>query len=335
MTVAKQNYTVSPTWTAAQVADALGDALTDAGLMTSWWSSFSNGGFENRVLQVVYDGTKNLGTCYYWFIISSTFFGVSIATGWNSNGNAPVGTARLDFVTSSTNITTGHCQIGANLVTGTDVTITRYTSGLDSSYSWFVFRNGSTPFPFMIAPASVEVVPWIDKDKLFFHHFLFPSLNVQSSTSATSIATASFESACRIRSSYLEQGALRGSTTNSRFITKEKIFSYRVNSHANNTANNDSILSVSSVVHPPYGISLSNTYFASDYTPILKGCSYSLYVKDSLPLDMGITFSYLTTAFSFGSRLVVSSGVEEWEVIDFANNDTSTASSPLLLMRDV
>ena len=55
-----------------------------------------------------------------------------------------------------------------------------------------------------------------------------------------------------------------------------------------------------------------------------------------LPSDFGISFHYETNNFSLEDTLVVNSGVEEWEVLDFANNASAvTGASPLFLARVV
>jgi hypothetical protein len=335
MAVTKQTYTATPTWTASNAADLFEDAFIDANLMTAWHDSFANGSIEHRVLKISYDGTKTYGDCYYWFVFTTTFIGFSIATGWNTGTNVPTGTQYLDFYATATNTTVNHTPILTGANTGTQLDLVRYTSGIDTDYSWFVIRNSAVPFPFLIAPASATIVPWIDLDKHFFHHFVRCRLIVVSATTTTSIGTAQFFQEYRLRRSYIGGYALRGSTTISRYREGLSILCYSAFAHAANSFSNDRILASSDEIIVPYGFTDSNPAFASDFTPVLKGCSFSAYLTNALPLDLGVHFPFTTTAFSFGDKIIVDAGIEEWEILDFANNNQATASNPLLVARVV
>jgi len=333
MAVTKQTYTATPAWTASGAADLFRDAFIDGGLMTAWHSSFENGGIEHRILEISYDATKTYGNCYYWFVFTTTFIGVSVASGWNTSTNVPTGTQYLDFFSTATDTTANHASILATANTGTQLDLVRYTSGIDTDYSWFVVRNSSIPFPFLIAPASATIVPWIDLDKTIFHHFVKPNLSV--SAAGTAVGTASFDQVYRLRRSYINGFALRGSTTSSRYRATQIILTYAGYAHTNNSTLNDRSLSSSSEILVPYGFTNSNPAFASDFTPVLKGCSFSPYLTNSFPLDMGVHFPHTATAFSFADKIIVDTGVEEWEILDFANNTLATTPNPLLVARVV
>jgi hypothetical protein len=90
-----------------------------------------------------------------------------------------------------------------------------------------------------------------------------------------------------------------------------------------------------SFVIVPYGFSNTNPEYATNYLPIINGYSYSNYVISNMPADFGIFFPYGTTAFAFGDRIVVSAGVEEWEVYGFASNTSADAPSALIVARVV
>ena len=216
MAVTKQTYSASPVWTAAGLANRFRDAFIDAGLMTDWFDSFVNGGIENRILEITYDGAATYGKCYYWFMFSTTFAGVSVATGWSTLTNEPTGTQYVDFFSTATNTTTNHYSLtgGVALITGTEASIVRYTSTDDSDYSWFVFRNGAVPYPFMIAPANVARVAWLDLNKTMFHHFVVPELRVRAATWRNySSAGIRFDSWYKLRRSFVGGYALRGAVS--------------------------------------------------------------------------------------------------------------------------
>jgi hypothetical protein len=213
MAVTKETYSASPTWSAAQLAQLFEDAFIDAGLMTAWYDSFLSGSVENRVLEVTYDASKTYGKCYYWFQFTTSFAGVSIASGWDAATGVPTGTQYLDFYATTTNATTNHYSIAGTLIASTQVSLVRYTSG---GHSWFVLRNGATPFPFMITPGTATIVPWLDLDKTLFHHFVDVSLS-QFATTNDSIGRIEFASRYRLRRSFVGAHGLRGETTSSNY----------------------------------------------------------------------------------------------------------------------
>jgi hypothetical protein len=344
MAVTKQTYTASATWTAANVADAFEDAFIDAGLMTAWHDSFANGAFENRVLEVEYDGTKTYGTCYYWFIFTIDGVFVSIASGWNTGTNVPSGTAFVDYFATTTNTTTNHFTLIGSLSTATAVEIVRYTSAVNTDYSWFSVRNGSTPVPFTIAPASATLATWIDLDKVLFHHILWGRTGVTSPTNNCG-AFVEFLNLFWLRRSFHCGGALRGATAISRFRDVQlSMLTYGMTGNSNNaTANWDGLtrstistsLSAGTPVLLPYGFNNTNTAYATDYAPVINGYTYSNYTTNSMPADFGLFFNFGTTAFAFSDRIIVSAGVEEWEVYGFANNTSADSASSLIVARVV
>lgn len=349
MAVTKQTYSVSPVWTAAGLANRFRSAFIDAGLMTDWYDSFADGGIENRILEVTYDGAATYGKCYYWFMFSTTFVGVQIATGWSAATDVPTGTQYLDFYSTATNVTTNHFSIGGTLITGTEASIVRYTSTDDSDYSWFVFRNGAVPFPFMIAPANVSRVSWLDLDKTMFHHFITPTVRVRSATDASSAGSVRFDSECRIRRSFVGGHRLRGTAVSgyrSEATTLNSYQAYSASTSSNNSLSTDSTIFGDAgqggtfneglaTIMVPVGLSSVNPAYSTDYIPVLFGPSYSPYVNERLPDDFAIYFPFTATQFAYGSRVVITAGVEEWEVLEFRNNSFDSSPNPLLLARVV
>jgi hypothetical protein len=327
MPVTKETYSAAAPWLASNAAQLLENAFIDAGLMVSWYDSFLSGSVENRILQVVYDGTKTYGTCYYWFVISTSTIGVSVATGWNATTHVPTGTQYNDYVNTETNTTARHFSLAGTLSNSTEINVVRYTSADNSDYSWFVIRNGATPFPFMITPGSAPLVPWLDLDQVFFHHVVVSSTAVDSSAS-TSNAKARFSDLYRLRRSYANSQGLRDSTNSSVYVQSRRLMGYKSIAAVGNAGDDGE-----NTVAVPYRLQRTGLPFASNYTPVLFGCSYSFYVNEPLPDDFAVYFPYTSTSFSFGDGIVITTGVEEWEVLNFANNSSADSANPLFLAR--
>ena len=338
MAVTKEVYTASATWTASQLATLFTDAFIDAGLMTDWYDSFVSSSIENRVLEITYDGAKTYGKAYYWFMFTTSGVFISVATGWNTTTNVPTGTARLDYFQTTTNTTGNHTTLVTGLSTGTAVELVRYTSGSNSAYSWFTLRNGATPTPFFIAPAATSIAPWIDLNKVMFHHFIPTKLTV-STTGSAGRAAVEFLSAYQVGRSYTAGGALRLSFNDtSAFTTRTFTLGYVAmgnaqNSFSSNFAGEFDLLS--RCVIAPYGFNNVNTAYTTDYQPVINGYSYSHYISSAMPTDFGVVFNYGTTAFSYGDRIIVTAAVEEWEIYGFANNTALDAPSALIVSRVV
>jgi len=327
MAVTKETYSVAAPWLASAAAQLLEDAFIDAGLMVSWYDSFLSGSVENRILQVVYDGTKTYGTCYYWFVISTSTIGVSVATGWDATTHVPTGTQYNDYLSTDTNTTARHFSLAGTLSNSTEINVVRYTSTDNTDYSWFVIRNGATPFPFMITPDSAPLVPWLDLNQVFFHHVIVSAVAVDAATGASN-ARARFSDLYRLRRSYANSQGLRDSTITSVYIQSRRLMGYKSIAAVGNYGDDGE-----NTVAVPYRLQRSGLPFASNYTPVLFGCSYSFYVNEPLPDDFAVYFPYTSTSFSFGDSIVVTAGVEEWEVLNFANNSSADAANPLFLAR--
>lgn len=332
MAVTKQTYTAAATWTAAQLATLFEDAFVDAGLMTTWFDSFLSGTVENRILEITYNGAKVYGKAYYWFVFTTTTVGVSVTTSWNAASDVPSGTAFLDYFSVTTNVTTNHATLATGFSTGTAAEVVRYTAG---GYSWFVFRNGPTPTSFFIAPAATGIAPWIDLDKVVFHHFIVPVLAVDSPTNAGP-AEIEFQSVYMLRRSYNAQGMLRSNSTATTYARRFPTLGYvGGGNQANVTSNFSSSLDYAKLVLVPYGFNNTNPAYTTNYSPVINGYSYSNYTTSNMPADFGVFFNYGTTLFAFGDRIVVTAGVEEWEVYGFANNTLADSASALIVARVV
>jgi hypothetical protein len=338
MAVTKEVYTAASTWTASQLATLFTDAFIDAGLMTDWYDSFVSSSIESRVLEITYDGAKTYGKAYYWFMFTTSGVFISVATGWNTTTNVPTGTARLDYFQTTATTTSNHVTVATGLSTGTAVELVRYTSGSNSAYSWFTLRNGATPIPFFIAPAATSIAPWIDLDKVMFHHFI-PAKFYVSTTGSAGRASVEFVSAYQVGRSYTAGGALRLSFDDtSAFALRTFTLGYTAMGNSQNNFGSNwagEFDTVGKNVIVPYGFNNVNPAYTTDYQPVINGYSYSHYISSVMPTDFGVVFNFGTTAFSYADRIIVTAAVEEWEIYGFANNTGLDAPSALIVSRVV
>jgi hypothetical protein len=358
MACAKQTYTAAATWTASQLADLFEDAFIDAGLMTAWYDSFLSGTIENRILEVAYDGTKAYGTTYYWFMFDAGTSGtrgvfLHVATGWDDVGHVPTGTQYLDYFSTSTNSVFDHSQILSAFSPDT-VELVRYTSGDDANQSWFVLKRGSLRRCFTIVNDGLTLQPWMDLARGFFAGFNWvyasvfslrggalqfmrgPSLRrdlvlgsaLNASTTASNYAGSLFAANTSSSQSILGYGAPGNSPNN--FQVNADRFSAATNNYTPGGG------AAPGVVILPNNFTGTNPAFTTNSNPIYHSMPFMPYVAENLPLDFGITFQYASNTFSQGDRLIVAAGVEEWEVLDFAQNASAiVGASPIFVARMV
>jgi hypothetical protein len=331
MAVTKQTYTAAATWNEADLASILTSALTDAGLLPSgWYDSFSNG-VENRIMEVVHDAGKTYGKSYYWFMTSATGLHVQLVTGWNATTHVPVGTQYIDWLSNSTSAVTNHQKINTGTVAvGTAINITRYTSAIDTTMSMFVlWQGGVAPNTFMIMPPSSGIKSWVDLDKVMYSGFIYAATFTNTLT-----GLACFRQIFGLRRCH-KGSALRGTTSTSIFRTFTSDFNYVFPGNANNTANNyNGVSSTIPGIFMPYNFNNNNPAYGTDSRPVCTGLPICATADKVLPADMAIAAHYANNTFSVFDKLIVSAGVEEWEVADYANNATvTTGASPLILAR--
>ena len=347
MAVTKQTYAATATWTASQLADIFRSAFIDAGLMTEWHDSFLSGSIENRVLRVQYDVSKTYGTTFYWFQFDTSGFLVQIATGWNTATDVPTGTQYLDFVTTTTNAANGWRPIaGASTSTAE---LVRYTSGADTNQSWFVFKNNNLRKVFTITDESSTLESWLDLNNGCYGGFYHTECSTGSSRP---YGLVRFLRGPALRRDLILGTALNGSTTASNYMASSAaiaVSAYSTVGNASNTFNSNAELGFSATnttgsvtersigaIVLPCGFSGTNPAFTTNSNPVFSSMPFQPYTTNALPSDLGLTFHFATNTFSLGDTFVVSSGVEEWEVLDFAaNNSAVTGASPLFLARTV
>lgn len=347
MAVTKQTYSLSPTWTAAQHADLIRQVFIDAGLMTEWYDTFLSGSIENRILEVQYDPSKVYGRTYYWFMFSGGSMSIALATGWNSITHVPTGSQYLDYMGTATNTTASH-RVFYSWSTTTTLTIVRYQSNINPNFYWLLFRNGSSSSNFHIPNASVgqRIVTWIDLDKFLFHHYLVCSVTTNSRQ-----GLIRFRQYLLLRRSYHGAGmALRGEASLDDYgvgtsITDDSVYEVMLYSGVGNGSNTYTTNIVPGTSYSvwaappiflPIGFTNTNPAFTSNSTPVFTGAQYSHYLFESLPEDFGLCMHYSNNNMALQDTLVVSSGSEEWEMINVSNNATfGEGASPMFLARIV
>ena len=348
MPVTKQTYTAAATWTPSQLADIFRSAFIDAGLMTDWHDSFLSGSIENRVLRVQYNAARTYGTTFYWFQFSNTGAFLQLATGWNTASDIPSGTQWLDFVTTTTNAANGWQFFSGSALSTAE--LVRYTSGADTQQSWFVFKNSSNRKVFTIQHPSTALQSWLDLDRGIYSGFIHTDCTCANNKR---YGVVGFLRGPALRRDLVVGSALNGSTTPSEYLATSAMISCAGYGACGNTSNNftDNIRAgfawedatgaqgsdkFASSAILPCNFSGTNPAFASNSNPVFHSMPTSPYTTSSLPSDFGLTFHYATNTFSPGDTLVVTAGVEEWEIMDFAaNNSAVTGASPLFLARTI
>ena len=339
MAVTKATYTATGTWTASQLAGIFESAFVASGLMSSWHDSFTSGSVENRILEVAYDGGATYGTTYYWFMFSTSGAYFSVCTAWNSGSHVPTGTQYLDYFSTTTNSTGNHDR-KLTLSSASNVSLIRYTSAIDATQSWYTLVQGSTSYTFTIAPAGFTVAPWVDMDKVLFHHHLVASPSVSNRTGFISIASCGL-----LRRSFACGGGLVGYTTSEHDFV-QTVASYASVGRASNSAGNNISSNATSIsggigatasLFVPMGNSTANPAYSANFSPVFTGFPFSHYISTpNSAADFGIAFHYANNTMVRGDKLIVTASVEEWEILAVTNNATVTdGASPMFLARVV
>ena len=329
MPVTKATYTAAATWTASQLAGIFRSAFIDAGLMTDWYDSFLSSGIENRILEVAYNGAKTYGKTYYWFLFSVTGMSFHVVTGWNASTHVPTGTQYLDYFSTTGS---GAANVGFFSSSGTTNILTRYTSAVDSSFTWFVFSQGGSSGCFMIPPASHVPAAWIDLDKVAFTAFtqVAPSVSGRA-------AHLAFQNTGFVRRSYVIGAGLAGATSSLPGLNMG-LCTYMFPGRGNDLSNYNGLWSATgNPIVLPLASSASNPAYAADSSPIFTGLPYSFYVPSkSLPSDFGIYGHFGANTMTRGDKIIVSTGTEEWDILSVTNTGSSpTGPSPCFLARVV
>lgn len=317
MAVTKATYTANATWTAANLAALFESAFIAAGYMTAWYDSFTSSG-EHRVLEIVYNSGKTYGKAYYWFTFTTSGISLGICSGWNATTHAPTGTQYLDYFSTSAG---NNLTFAGGLSTGTNFTLTRYTSGAAGTHSWFVYAQGTNTRAFTISPPSHAPSAWIDLDKTLFHSFV----TVQTVTSSAT-GNVNFTSWQTLRRSYALGSTLNGHTTIGSNIT---VAGFGGSGRGTGQSPNLQYSSANfPTIYLPIGTTAVNPAYTSNYSPIFTGLPYNFYIASSpMPSDFGVYFHFANNTMARGDKIIVSAGSEEWEILSVANNATQTTGA--------
>lgn len=339
MAVTRQIHAVSAPWSVSQIADAFRDALIGAGLMTGWHDSFASGGFEHRILEVVYDGAKLYGKTYYWFVFSGTEIRWKLCAGWNTTDNIPKGPSGAggqtfdwpEAATAANSVTNYSLLVTTSeyltLSSSVNVSITRYTA---SGVSYFVVRAATAYMVFTVDPASISLRSWY-RDGLVgaMHNGI---TEVRCSTNGVR-----FFQRGRTKRSLLFGG---GTDLNSLYPASPVDLSCwgfqnmstalglgRYGGSAPNNCNN---------IPQWYGADM-NSGILNDFLPVFNSFRRSVIYDADLPADfaIGALRGGAANTVSIQDTMVVTAGVEEYEVLGFANNGANGNANHLFLARTV
>lgn len=315
MAVTKQVYTLSPTWTASGLASLFRSAFIDAGLMTEWYDDFLSGSIENRILEVVNDGTKTYGTVYYWFMFTTTEVRVHTALSWNATSHVPTGTQYQNYYSTTTSSISDHSPLystasngtGSALVASTSLTLTRYTSAINTSCTWFILRQ-SASLTFLVPFGAYTATSFVDQNVTAFNGLI----NVNPWQQATASSIRFNHMAAHTRRTYLGATATNGATIAQYFYSMAQLLQYGTIGNSNQST--DPNLSSLYSIMLPTARTNTHTGLANDHTPVFTSIQCSPYLP-VLPADFALCSYYVSTAVAIQDTFIVSAGVEEYEVL--------------------
>jgi hypothetical protein len=323
MAVTKQAYVAGAPWTITQVTDVVRDAFIGAGLMTAWHDSFTSGGREHRVLEIIYNGSKTYGKTYYWFTFDGTGIWVRTSTGWNTTSKIPsgvggVGTQFVDWGDTDTTAN-NYAYLLLSVSTSISFSITRYTS---SGRSFFVLRTGTTYQTFTIDPPSTGFRAFYDLN-LGYHSGIYRVLAQNRLISINSIQ--------RHRRELLFGSCINGGQGGAGDVS---CINYCIPVNFGNTFQ---------VVYPNPGFALpgwttaANPSAGSNFNPVYDGIRLTSIHSADLPADFGVSSIKNSDILAIQDNATVSAGIEEYEILAFSNSGTinSLTSNPVFLARTV
>lgn len=332
MAVTKSTHTISPTWTASGLAQIVENGFTDAGYLPSgWYGRFLSGTVENRVLQVVNDPAKSKGTVYYWFQFTQFTVALRTALQWNQASNIPSGVLFQDFSTTTTSDITGAAvgviPVLGSMSTAVTTTFTAYKSNINTDCSFFVLRNGTNYKTFTIPFGTYTCLPFVDQNKVAFAGAIMVSGAANGASSFISIQNQN----PHLRSTYLGATALFGSFNDQTMSSLLDLQRYegvgRTNSYLSNVG-------FQSCLRLPYAFTNTASGIGADHTPIFTSPTISPYMTPC-PADIGIAAYYASNSIAIQDTLVVSSGIQEWEMIHVVNNGSFSSAKFITLARVV
>lgn len=329
MAVTKQVYTLDANWTAASHASTYRSAFIDAGLMTEWFDSFLSGTIENRILRVVHDANKTYGTTFYWFMFTTTGVSTHVALSWNATTHVPSGTQYLDYFSTTTNATTNHYSLVSALATTTSATLTRYTSGINTSCTWFVFIQAGVRYRFLIPYGAYTATSFVNLNVNAFNGMT--SLNANTTSYGAELYF--FQLGGITRRVLLGSAMLRGNTSTSSYIQAWRTNSYGSIGNVSNSSPLNSINISTPNTYLPAAFLNTNTSLTADYSPVYTSIAISPYLP-VMPADFALAPYFASGAIATGDTLVVSPGLEEYDVffVRLAGEPTTSGTGHLLFL---
>jgi hypothetical protein len=322
MAVDRQIYTAIATWTTSGMVDIFEQAFIDAGIMTAWHDSFLSGSVENRIVEITYN-VQTYGKTYLWFKFTTTYVAISICSGWNSGGNVPNGTILLDYTDATTNSIGFHRTI-LTLSPTITTTLTRYTSSDNPDFSWFLLRNGSSQVDFHIEN-NADTASFVDTTKVIATPIIFSEFGTSSSEAVCGFRIPVFA----VRRSYFQSNTAYNYSNATSGIANGFYYIFVGRQSVPVFANHNGIVL-------PVARTEANPEFTVDRIPLFTGLQLSPYTNTSLPADFALMPHWIDNTMQFQDRMIVTAGVEEWEVIDRINSpNPADIASALLVARVV
>jgi hypothetical protein len=322
--------------------DLLSTAFIDAGLMTAWHDSFSITNRQYRVLRIQHDAAKTYGSSFYCFIADGFgSFGVALSSGWNPSGtppiNVPTGTQFLDYhrLPTDTSVDNSSSTRLAQLSTTSNLFLDRYTSGIDTKQSWFIFRQpGARSAPFSILHKDTALHSWLDLGK-----GMVGGLSAIAVNTSARMGYVHFQLQENIRRCLLIGSALRGRTDTNGNGTFHAL-SYNAHCYVGvGTSATDTNISTSNLgaaMPLPVAKAAANPAYLTDYNPVCGDLAWSIWTPTKLALDFGVYMHYNDNDTAYQDKFIVQSGVNEWEALQFANNSVVVdGASPTFVARVV
>jgi hypothetical protein len=329
MAATKQAYaSASAPWATTSVCDDLRDAFIGAGLMSAWHDSFTAGGREHRVLEVIYNGSKVYGKTYYWFTVSTTGIWVRTSTGWNTGSDIPsgpgvAGTQFVDWYDTNTSALNGAAQM-ITLLSSISFSVTRYTA---SGRSFFVLRTGTTFCTFTIDPASTAFRSFYNLD-LGYHSGIY-LLEIPDNRSVR------FRQIHRNRRDLLVGSSLNSSTDQFYYALPIVVNQYCIPNTG--TTGNDTTLPNEGFLLPGW-TTTANPSAGTNFNPVFNQIRLTSIHAADMPTDFGIASIKVSNTLAIQDNATVTTGAEEYEILIFSNRgfiNTGLTSNPVFLARTV
>jgi len=316
-------------WNIGQVCDAVKQAFIDAGLMTDWFDSFTNSGYEHRVLEITYNSSKTYGKTYYQFVFgadggSGSGIWVQTSTGWNASthyargAGTSVGVEGVDWRQNSGDLSPGQ---GFNLIglsTSISFSITSYTSG---GRAFFTLRTGTNWRTFTIDSAGTTFRSLFDLN-LGYHSGIYSVVAEEGQFKVLGLHRVSRE--LLIGSSVgLGYGSNYGAVVNSYSLPQ------------NYPNNFYSAFPAAGFVLPGWTTN-RNPSAGSNFNPIFTGLRLTSIHAADLPSDFGITTIKNSNIMAIQDNATVTPGVEEYEILAFTNGGGgAVTNNPAFLARTI